>query len=497
MLAQIKQEIAQIESLYKRWLVGGNTVSITTHCVPQSWQLNCKELSQAELRRHALIWASQQRSWMLSHSAPQQLVEKSALPRLTLPVIAQPHRTRFVSCLNLLEKQGVSISFLLNLLTERGVSVHPADWLPNKAEELPSEYFPWLFWSANYTQDQGSTRLTGLTSTNWTEFLPTHRLVILRKMRSEDPAQALALIQQCISNETAQQRLKIINILAINLSENDKSYLESLLNERSQKVALLAKHLLSRIGPNHALKDSKEQIQQAAELADWYEVKTVGLLRKSKVIQPKSLKSKKQQSLRSEWLEHISLTALAQALDIDLQTLITGWQFNKNRQFDNHAFISNAAQSLPNEMIYGLLNSLLECLPECFELIFYILPRLSKELRIKVMMTLLSHKKSEFHFYNCLNFIERPCTHIEWQQLKNTQAWLVLLADIREQLKDNSYLESQHSIREISALGLMVDEHCAQQILNSLLELGVMTTDPLLDVLKLNIQLSQTTTDQI
>ncbi len=490
MLNQIQQELTLIDSLLKRWLVGG-AINITADCIPHSWQLETSNLTQSELRRCALILASQQRHWLLSHEVPEQGNEQPLLPKLSLPCLSHTNRVLFCKSLALVQSHGFSIKQLLNLLTNRGFCAHPSDWLPNKNDDVPTEYWPWSLWVANQTQAHLASEIEALSCDNWPHYLPAQRVSMLTNMRLEKPQHALAIIEQCIGDEAAEKRVKIVETLAINLSEHDKPFLESMLQNRSQKVVAVAQKLLSRLNSHVNSSPSKDQIDMATELVDWLEVTSSGLIRKTTHIKPKQLKSKKQQALRSEWLEQVSLNALANALTIDLKTLISGWQFDQFREYDNLSFIENLTQTLPDDYVHILLSSLLsDAVTPCFRFIECVLPRLDQPQREELMIKLLNDEKAQLSFSDCLTFIEQPNTRLDWQQIKTSAAWQVLLSDIKDQLTDASYIESYHSTRGLVALGLCVDANCAQQILNALIEIGAMNTDPILDTIKLNIQLS-------
>ncbi|MCE2570533.1 DUF5691 domain-containing protein [Motilimonas eburnea] len=495
----LNSDLDKIDALFNRWLVGGNSTQLTSLCVPKSWPEFDSDMTQAQQRRQALIFATQQQAWLLTKSAPESLKVKATLPELELPAILPAQRGLFRRCLELIEKQQMSHQgHLLNLLLARGYTAHPADWLPKASDDVPAIYWPWCQWVADHANTPSADHQI-LTCETWDHFYPAQRLELLRAMRQTDAANARELITNCAAKEVADKRYKIVETLAIGLSHDDVGYLQSLGEDRSKKIVQLSQQLLMRLGIT-AEQDGEQQAALATELAQWFEIKTKGLLKKKTLLLPKPLKSQKQQALRSQWLEQVDLSCFAKALKLDLTQLISGWQFSDNRPHDNEQFVHNAVQTLPDDLIARLLDALLNGLTDHesnLTLIHQLLPRLDTPRRADLMLQLLQHKNCHFNFYHCLEYLDHPVEALNWQRLKQSQAWQRLSQDLREQLKDVSYIDNYYTHREIIALGLLVPASCAQELIKQFNELGLLNVDPILDLLKLNIQLFDSTCQQV
>jgi Family of unknown function (DUF5691) len=74
---------------------------------------------------------------------------------------------------------------------------------------------------------------------------PARKAQFLSQLRQRDPGQALTLIAQQLPHEKAEVRLRLLAVLAIQLSAADQSVLESAALDRAPKVKALAQQLLS------------------------------------------------------------------------------------------------------------------------------------------------------------------------------------------------------------------------------------------------------------
>lgn len=485
-----KQELAQIDQLYKRWLIGGQGTTAIDTQLPKSWPELDQNLSHSCQRRQALILASAQRSWLLAQSEPQELLTKPPLPQLEFVTLVDDLRGLFKRCLEQTKQFSPSkINHLLNILAQHKVSAHPADWLPKQNDDVPALYWPWLAWVTQDNQSQQS-----LTADNWSQFLPAQRIELLHALRRDNPQQAREIIAQCAANEPAERRYKVIDTLAIKLSQQDIEYLNSLANDRSKKVVELSTQLLMRLGENLPPTDDQRACELADELAAWLTVKTSGLFKKTKHVVAAPLKSKKQQALRSEWLEQVSLIHLAQALSLSPRELVENWQFSQHRYLDNYNFITNVARHAPDEIIQIVITRLRDYLNEeqhAINLLELLLPRLSSDERQKLVSEIMSHNKAIYRFDELLPFTDQPIGAIQWRVLAKTLAWKTLEQQIIEQIEKTSYLEQSYATRGIIALGLLVSSDCAKQIIERLVKLGMLNVDPVFDCLKLNIKLSE------
>lgn len=502
-------DLHKIENLYKRWLLGGSGAKLTDHCIPQSWHAvldgdtDAQGDTQQRRRRQALILSAQQQAWLLRKQAPDALYERERLPCLSLPSLDETLRPVFRRCLEHVQAlHGQSLRHLLNLMATRGVTAHPVDWLPRASDDVPAIYWPWSRWVSHQSGMGIEAHANDpITEVNWDDFYPAQRVARLKAMRLQDADVARDVIASCMGREPADKRFNIIEALAINLSQNDHAFLASLSSDRSKKIQQLARQFLMRLGVTVDSHDNAQHAERAGELAEWLLVKKTGVINQCHHIKPARLKSKKQQALRSEWIEQIPLKALSDALSLPLETLVSGWQFSAHRNHDNHCFVTNAAQHLPDALIEKLLASLLTQMPkhpESPELIQLLLPRLDHDVRVELMLTLLNSTQSHFSFHDCLHFIDAPLATLDWTLLKKTTVWKGLISALREQINDEANHRQVHSnTHELAALGLLIPKECAEQVHRALLEIGMMPVDPALDLIKFNLQLPGRVNDQV
>ncbi len=134
-LDALGQTLAQLRAA---WMAGGLAQK---HC-PQDWAAVVGEGPGAELALAALAGQALQTALGPVPGAP--LVAREKLPSLALPPAPDALRPRIR---RLLAAQRGMLRPLLLFLVTRGVSMHPADWLPAKREDrLPALYAPWAEW---------------------------------------------------------------------------------------------------------------------------------------------------------------------------------------------------------------------------------------------------------------------------------------------------------------------------------------------------------------
>jgi hypothetical protein len=495
MLDGIMQEQDLVEQMQRRWMIG-NGEPPTADQLPRSWQSLLADAEPQKQVLFTLALSSQHQTWLFEAEKPGDLQSHPELPELGLPPLPNRLRPLFRRILETVGKQDdARLGHLLRLLLQRHCIAHPADWMPLvQNQDLPPIYWPWRRWMDSHGDGSGTAdESERLTSDNWDGFPPSHRLALLRQMRNRDGAAARSLIMENAGNEAAEKRLKTIEVLAIGLNGDDADYLRQLTQDRSQKVRQLACQLLSRLGiaPRPTEEGPKESA--ARELAEYFELKKTGLLGRSRKVVPKNLKSNKQQSIRTEQLETVSLHDFAGALGLGLKELVSAWSFADNRPLDNHHFVMNAVGSLPDSELRELLEDLIQLMASeehVLPLILLVVPRLQDEERSDLPYRLLKIGSADFNFMNCLPFINAPLNSMKWEDLLRIQAWKTLTQTIKENVKEHGYIENNQASQELQALGLMLPRETAQKILDTLAELGVPKSDPALNSLLLNAQLN-------
>ncbi|MDO6527396.1 DUF5691 domain-containing protein [Motilimonas sp. 1_MG-2023] len=486
---EIEQALHQGEQLAKKWLVGHGQIQLDD--LPSSWHGQLAQLEPAQLNLHGLILTQQQQLVMQYQQPPKGLIAAPDLPELDFPCIAPSLRPLFKRVLAQC-KQQLNAGHLpvLNLLSSRQVCAHPNDWMPTKhSNTTPSLYMPWLYWSnkqINKWQEQPTSELDPQA---WAELFPAEKRERLTQLRHSDPMLAGQLIQQIAQTELAEKRLQLYQILSVNLSAHDQPILQACLTDKSKKVVTLAKQLLARLG---CYIEDEQMQQQAQELAQWYQIKSKGLLKHTTLVEPVPLKNKKQQALRTEFIAEVSLPALASALNISLAQLCQGWQFDQQREQDNLGFIRNVFDSLPEPELDIFIT---RCCDELsadgvfWHVLNAIQLRCSTHAAAAVLYQLLDKRTLQLSFASWLSLIDAPLAKLNWLQFSSCHAWAELQQEIKQELKEKHYLEHYHNEAELRALGLVLPPEVAQRVYDELIALGMMAADPMLDALKLNIGL--------
>lgn len=514
--SQLTTEQNKIDALHMRWMVG----QVETLSLKDTPDSIAPALANAPNERRALLalaLLSHQQTLLYRPQLPVQggniLKPHPLLPSLDKPILPANQRGQFRRILAEVGRYGShnrdNPVLLLNLLLHRGYVAHPADWLPKTTgnnswdDHLPDIYLPWLQWSSNQLVD--NVEQDEVTEENWDEWYPAQRARALKAQRKEDPNATRELIQTCVGQEPADKRVKIIATLAVNLSEEDADYLKSLRSDRSQKVASLAKQFLMRLGiwqtekinqtsKKDSPEDSREDMpeEMAKELAERYEIKTSGIGKKTILLTPIKLKSKKQAAIRTEQLQNVPIMAFCDALEIDITTLITAWRFADNRDSDNENFVTNLTNTLADSHLPDLLNALIKHLShntDDMHLLHILLPRLSTEELTDTVSKLLTKTGTKIGFDNCLELLQHPLDSMSVDVLKATKAWKSLVLAVKKELKDSGYMDNYYIEQACHALGYMLPQSTATAVLDALSELGMLRADPVLDVLKLNASL--------
>lgn len=127
---------------------------------------------------------------------------------------------------------------------------------------------------------------------------------------------------------------------------------------------------------------------------------------------------------------------------------------------------------------------------EIVRLLPLLIPRLTQQKQTELMLLMLENKKTDFQFIDCLNYTKVPIEDLSWDMLRKTSAWNRLLKEIANVLEKEAYLDNYYISQELAALGLLLPQTVAERALKTLIDTGLLLADPLLNYLKLNIQLS-------
>ncbi|MBL8834661.1 MAG: hypothetical protein JNL66_00375 [Alphaproteobacteria bacterium] len=231
------------------------------------------------------------------------LRNQDLLPRLGLPPLDAALRPRFR---RLHAARKADMGPPLELLAARGRSAHPADWLPGRNDDgIPDLYLPWLVW---VRAGGGAEARAPLTAETWDAWPPAERIAALRIMRRQEPEAARALVAAKAADETADRRLRLVEMLATGLSDADADLLSGFVGDRSEPVRAAARNLLLRLGRED------DDGSRAAELAGMFDVEHSAA---AITLRVKSERRAGLAARRGDLMESVSAAGLARALGID------------------------------------------------------------------------------------------------------------------------------------------------------------------------------------
>lgn len=298
-------ELVAIEAMKGRWMMGAAALD----AAPAAWRAALDGDPAAEVALLALVGQAMQVT--LAPQPDGVLKPVPSLPRLALPPLSDRLRPDFRRLLGAGKLPADRVPRLLQLMAERGVTVHPADLMPTRFEDLPDVYAPWADWDGSAV---AVPRLEQLTVETWDDWSPFERLPALRALRQSEPAAARDLIAAKACEVAADQRLRLVAVLEAGLSPDDIPVLEPLKADRSGKVRTLAAVLLARLGM------TSDRDEDAAELADFFTLKQGKLL--GTRLSARTLKTDAQRARRADLMQRVSLAGLATALGIEPEALV-------------------------------------------------------------------------------------------------------------------------------------------------------------------------------
>lgn len=113
----------------------------------------------------------------------------------------------------------------------------------------------------------------------WQNGKPDQRIKVLRSLRKSNPAKALAWLQETWAQENAAAKTDLLKGLDLNLSAADLSWLESLQNEKAQKVKDEAIRLLKLLPGSSIINKYQEVLARTISLKK--EKSLLGILSKT------------------------------------------------------------------------------------------------------------------------------------------------------------------------------------------------------------------------
>jgi Family of unknown function (DUF5691) len=419
---------------------------------------------------------------VLFRTAPSTPLEpRPLLPALALPVMPEALRPRFRRILAA-QKSGSSIERqLIDLVAARGHCTHPADWMPSPRDDwAPDLYAPWLDWV--HAETRANAEHAALTIESYERWAWAARRAALTQLRLADPKAALAIIAAKAALEPAERRVRLLEILETRLSEADAAFLESLANDRSERVQASARAYLARLGRNS---DSGEL---AAELAGMVELGKVGLINRRTRLVIRPLKMTAQTARRHDLFRLVSLGDLARALGVAETRLVEASPEGTADGID--AFVQMVATTGSDATRRALLDCMLADSASPVSHLRALAPRLSVDERRALLPRLMARDTDDLD--TTLVMAGRELGAAPLSAMLTSPAYKSLGELFKNALDgadgkhthDNALLGSA-----LNRIALLLDAPGAADMIARAVSRGLSPADPKLDLLHLNAAL--------
>ena len=476
---EIEQAFARIKG---RWMTGGSAVEQA----PDPWTglLDGIDPLRRELRLVAL--AGQATQLAFEPLAPDDLIAADDLPALKLPPLPTEVRALFRRLLAASKSDRGRQDALLTLVACRGYAAHPADWMPDPADDdVPAIYTPWIAWQRNRTgESQFADVADDLNEENWGTFSPAERRAELAEMRRGSPSVARDLIASKAGSEPAEQRYRLIALLANQLTDDDVDYLESLQNDRSGKVKTLAAALLARLG------HLAEPGELEAELADFLKVGKQGLLSSKPKVSARKLKTDAQYRRRAELFELVSLAGLCGVLDLTPDQFLAAWDLKTDARA-TEALALMVAETAGDELLPEFADQLATTDAHSVGCMPIVANRLSDVQRGELAVKLMGLRSASLS--DVVACAGTSLGEMAMDTISAAPACDDLISSIaifsQEDASASRTRRENIAGTELFNLGLLADTPAAASVATMAVEAGIMSVDPKLDMLRFNEQL--------
>lgn len=456
-----------LDPVMTRWTMGGQAAPLS----PQDWKdaVSVTDSSEQELRLLALT--GHYLELCIAPTPASALTAVPDIPSLSLPILPDAHASLARRCLKALRESGGQRD-LIHLLAARGYAIHPADWMPSRNDDsVPDAYAPWRDWAEALASERapGQAADEELTEENWSDWWPAARRIALKKLRELDPVAATELLAAKASGEGAEARLRLIECLVTGLSDADAPYLESLSQDRAPKIKALAASLLARLGRGSGTQDD------ASELAGFFEFQTKGLLRRTRILVPRPIKTPAQRSRREALLAQVDFVGFAATLGVSPEELVALWPFGSDVYADQ-GFAVLIEQSAPMAIIDVLCARMMQEGTLDVSFLLILRPRLNARQRDGFARLVLAAKGGSFAMAMRL-----AGAGMDMEGLIDTVPGKALVAACAGEADITS---------EVQALALIASQSAAGAAFERLTRAGLTASDPRLDLLRLNADLN-------
>lgn len=464
--------LKNLDDLKGVWIIGG----LAQEKSPIAWREAVQHLDHPELGILAI--AGQAISFAMKPLPARELVATPTLPKLRLPSPPEPARQVIRYLLRVVKLNEVQMAGVIRLLAARGYAVNPIDYMPRSFAQLPDLYAPWEAWQrAEVTISQQYPTISDaeINLENWDSWLPPERRMALMQLRKKDPGAVRELLAVKLATLTAEERFRLLELLAENLSADDQSFLETLIQDRSSKVKQLSQQYLARLGAASCLDE------EGNEFVNFFSITNTDLDGSVKVT-ANTLKTPAQKKRRAILAAKISLQSFAAALKLSCDDqVVSGWDHVDPQASDEFVRI---VASTGSEKSVALLARRIESLDgisaESLQMLF---ERLSPQSRRELLPRVLNNDEASFSA--TLMCCGDMLGEIPWKLLGSTLAF----KELRKISQDESTVNvvKREKLRQgLYALGLLADRVAAEEILKIFTETNLFASDPLLSVLKLN-----------
>lgn len=198
------------------------------------------------------------------------------------------------------------------------------------AEQLGATAQYWAQRDTKTKPSQGYFDADELTLETWTEAPLRKRLKFLKELRRQTPEAGRQLLEKSWPDENPDSRVQLLAALRIELSSEDKPFLESTQKDRAPRVRELARRLLSAVSgagaENPALAACMERIQKSKS----------GVLKKRTVVKlelPATVKKHEANRWIQEQFAEIALDEFAQACECVQSDLVEAAKKDDNLLF--------------------------------------------------------------------------------------------------------------------------------------------------------------------
>jgi hypothetical protein len=396
----------------------------------------------------------------------------SQLPELSVPRMTDAARAAFRAVLKYeVPPANSSLFDFLGLAEARGFCVHPSDWVPNPDKDpnhMPL-YQPWSDWlSENYHTPFH--RGNSLNSENWHRWKPSPRLWAFRALLAHNPQAALELLKKVAPTETAASRLALLGEVNVGGSfygngPGQVPIVKFFQADRSAKIRAAADEELKRMEGLETEEAHAVELAKHLALID-------GKVRYKVTPEP-------QTSPFSVNYHCATFDLLAKAMELHPHDLARHSDFKEL----GSNFVSLLVRTGDIETRSIFASRMLEqCPPE--EIAFWLFRGVPRPLWERGLFATF---KSNY-YCSVQEFLGRETGTLDMSQMHELSCFKYWEQSVIDELEKGK-LPVNTSYDPLRALGLVVNKHAANSIIDRAITLGMKADHPRLTMLRFNLAL--------